>query len=97
MMIVQHQSDARNRPSITALTTIWADQNISRMLVSGVAAAAATSAGFMSVVDLLAGRAAPRTVAKADSGRGLTCKSAETWAASDRGKAQACRTDLSLR
>jgi hypothetical protein len=29
------------------LTTMWADQNISKMLVSGVAAAAATSAGFI--------------------------------------------------
>ena len=27
-MIVQHQSEARKRPSITALTTMWADQNI---------------------------------------------------------------------
>src|SRR5271165_6050310 len=27
-IIVQHQSEARKRPSITALTTIWADQNI---------------------------------------------------------------------
>ena len=60
-MIAQHQSEARNRPSITALTTIWADQNIDRMLVSGVAAAAATSAGFMGVLEpLLAGMAAQR-------------------------------------
>jgi hypothetical protein len=51
-MIVQHQSEARKRPSITAFTTMWADQNISRMLVSGVAAAAATSAGFIGVGDL---------------------------------------------
>ncbi len=35
-MIVQHHSEARNSPSITALTTMWADQNISMMLVSGV-------------------------------------------------------------
>src|SRR5208282_781467 len=47
-MIVQHHRDARKRPSITALTTMWEDQNMARMLVSGVAAAA-TSAGFMGV------------------------------------------------
>ena len=52
-MIVQHQSEARKRPSITALTTMWADQNISKMLVSGVAAAAATSAGFIGMGDLV--------------------------------------------
>ena len=46
-MIVQHQSEAMKRPSITALTTMWADQNISKRPVSGVAAAAATSAGFI--------------------------------------------------
>src|SRR5271157_1715250 len=50
-IIVQHQSEARKSPSITALTTMWADQNIDRMLESGVAAAAATSAGFMGVVE----------------------------------------------
>jgi hypothetical protein len=64
-MIVQHQSEARKRPSITALTTMWADQNISRMLVSGVAAAAATSAGFIGVGDLLlAGGTARATAAR---------------------------------
>jgi hypothetical protein len=31
---------------------MWADQNISRMLVSGVAAAAATSAGFIGAGNL---------------------------------------------
>ena len=56
-MIVQHQSEARKRPSITAFTTIWADQNIAKMLVSGVAAAAATS--FIGVGDFqLAGTTA---------------------------------------
>src|SRR5579871_2773771 len=54
-IIVQHQSEARNSPSITALTTIWADQNISKMLVSGDAAAAATSAGFIGGGNLLLG------------------------------------------
>src|SRR5580658_4543613 len=70
-MIVQHQSEARKRPSITALTTMWADQNICRMLESGVAAAAATSAGFMGVLEpLLAGRAARREAADSVIGAG---------------------------
>src|SRR5580658_9122706 len=79
-MIVQHQSEARKRPSITALTTMWADQNISKMLVSGVAAAAATSAGFIGAGNLFA------RVAGTASGRGLRRKSAETWAFAGRRK-----------
>ena len=80
-MIVQHQSEARNRPSITALTTMWADQNISKMLVSGVAAAAATSAGFIGEGTFCwAGGTARKTAAETGSGRGLRRKSAETWA-----------------
>src|SRR5271170_7843803 len=79
-MIVQHQSEARNRPSITALTTMWADQNISKRLVSGVAAAAATSAGFIGGDNLLLGERAAGHGGVKGSGRGLRCKSAETWA-----------------
>src|ERR1700744_2648386 len=79
-MIVQHQSEARKRPSIPAFTTMWADQNISRMLVSGVAAAAAPSAGFIGVGDLwLAGGTAGHGGGNG-IGRGLRRKSAETWA-----------------
>jgi hypothetical protein len=47
-MIVQHQNEESNSPTITNFTTIWADQNIDSSVVSGLAAAcAATSAGFM--------------------------------------------------
>src|SRR5450432_3243978 len=46
-MIVQHQNEESNSPTITNLTTIWADQNIDSSVVSGLAAAcAAASAGF---------------------------------------------------
>src|SRR5580692_11166172 len=69
-MIVQHQSEARKRPSITAFTTIWADQNIARMLVSGVAAAAATSAGFIGIGDLLLADGTARPMAAKRNGAG---------------------------
>src|SRR6185437_9994639 len=68
-MIVQHQSEARKRPSITAFTTIWADQNIARMLVSGVAAAAATS-GFIGAGDLLLADGTARPGAAKRNGAG---------------------------
>jgi hypothetical protein len=40
---------------------MWADQNISKMLVSGVAAAAATSAGFIGAGNLFQAGTARRT------------------------------------
>src|SRR5271170_2471718 len=79
-MIVQHHSEARNKPSITALTTMWADQNISKMLVSGVAAAAATSAGFIGGGNLFLAGGTARPRRENGIGRGLRRKSAETWA-----------------
>src|SRR5271166_308072 len=68
-MIVQHQSDARKRPSITALATMWADQNMVRMLVSDVAAAAATSAG-LGIENLLKTWAPARAEARRNMGIG---------------------------
>ena len=85
-MIVQHQSEARKRPSITALTTMWADQNISKMLVSGVAAAAATSAGFIGGGNLMLGGGTAGHGAKTGAGRGLRRKSAENQAFAGRRK-----------
>src|SRR5690348_14793327 len=70
-MIVQHQSEAKKRPSITTLTTMWADQNISKMLVSG-GAAAATSAGFIGIGDLLLA-AKPRARRRRHENRGGVC------------------------
>ena len=94
-MIVQHHREARKRPSITALTTMWADQNIERMLVSGVAAAAATSAGFMGVMETFL-TSWPRCGRRRNLEwrRGLPSKSAETWAASGGAMARLCRDAL---
>ena len=47
-MMVQLQNEAASRPSITILTTTWADQNIDSSVVSGSATAAvATSVAFI--------------------------------------------------
>src|SRR5579863_5796583 len=70
-MIVQHHSEATKRPSITALTMMWADQNMSRMLVSG-GAAAAMSAGLIGAGDLLLA-AEPRTMAARDKESAGVC------------------------
>ena len=87
-MIVQHHSEARNRPSITALTTIWADQNISKMLVSGVAAAAATSAGFIGGGNLLlGGRNRAATAGKRDRAGVCAANRPKLGLLSDAGKA----------
>ena len=47
MMIAQHQTEAASRPTITILTTIWADQNMLHSETSAMGLAA-RSAGFMS-------------------------------------------------
>src|ERR1700761_7930678 len=86
-MIVQHHREERKRPSITAFTTIWADQNIAKMLVSGVAAAAATSAGFIGIGDLVLAAGARTTAAETGSAGSCAANRPKLGLLSDCGKA----------
>src|ERR1700759_1333270 len=91
-MIVQHQNEESNSPTITNFTTIWADQNIDNSVVSELAAAcAAASAGCMLANPAFKGSVSKKALGEHQArhpafivGRGLLRNWAETWAAARR-------------